>query len=53
MADNNRNWLGSIKKLPGWVTGFIAFVTEAVGFVKLWQGDTGLVTIVLLTIVEQ
>jgi len=48
MADNNRNWLDSIKKLPGWITGFIAFVTAVVGFIKLWQGDTGLVTIVLL-----
>jgi hypothetical protein len=36
MAHNNRNWLDSIKKLPGWITGFIAFVTA------------GLVTIVLL-----
>jgi hypothetical protein len=53
MADNNRNWLESIKKLPGWITGFIAFVTAVVGFVKLWQGDTGLVTMVLLTIVDQ
>jgi hypothetical protein len=50
MADNNRNWLDSIKKLPGWITGFIAFVTAVVGFVKLWQGDTGLVTTVLLAI---
>jgi hypothetical protein len=53
MADNNRNWLDSIKKLPGWITGFIAFVTAVVGFAKLWQGDTSLVTIVLLTIVDQ
>jgi hypothetical protein len=53
MADNNRNWLDSIKKLPGWITGFIAFITAVVGFVKPWQGDTGLVTIVLLTIVDQ
>jgi tetratricopeptide (TPR) repeat protein len=50
VTDNNRNWLDSIKKLPGWITGFIAFVTAMVGFVKLWQGDTGLVTIVLLAI---
>ena len=35
MADNNRNWLDSIKKLPGWITGLIAFVTAVVGFVKL------------------
>jgi len=26
MADNNRNWLDSIKKLPGWIKGFIACV---------------------------
>ncbi len=50
MADNNRNWLESMKKFPGLITGFIAFVTAVVGFVKLWQGDTGLVTIVLLAI---
>jgi len=50
MAHNNRNWLDSIKKLPGWITGLIAFVTAVVGFIKLWQGDTGLVTIVLLAI---
>jgi tetratricopeptide (TPR) repeat protein len=48
MVNNNRNLLDLIKKLPGWITGFIAFVTAVVGFVKLWQGDTGLVTIVLL-----
>jgi len=50
MADNNRNWLDSIKKLPGWIAGFIAFVTAVVGLVKLWQGDMGLVTIVLLAV---
>jgi len=27
MADNKHNWLDSIKKLPGWITGFIAFVS--------------------------
>jgi len=27
MANNNRNWFDSIKKLPGWITGFIAFVS--------------------------
>ena len=48
MADNNRDWLDLIKKLPGWITGLIAFVTAVVGFLKLWQGDTGLVTMVLL-----
>jgi tetratricopeptide (TPR) repeat protein len=50
VTDNNRNWLDSIKKLPGWITGFIAFVTAVVGFIQLWQGDTGLVTMVLLAI---
>jgi len=50
MADNNRNWLDFIKKLPDWIMGLIAFVTAVVGFLKLWQGDTGLVTIVLLAI---
>jgi len=53
MADNKHNWPDLIKKLPGWITGFIAFVTAVVGFVKLWQGDTSLVTIVLLTMVDQ
>ncbi|MFB0535167.1 MAG: tetratricopeptide repeat protein [Anaerolineae bacterium] len=48
MADNNHNRLDFIKKLPSWITGFIAFVTAVVGFVKLLQGDTGLVTMVLL-----
>jgi hypothetical protein len=50
MAYNNRNWLDLIKKLPGWITGLIAFVTTVVGFIKLVQGDTGLVTIVLLAV---
>jgi hypothetical protein len=50
MADNNRNWLDSIKKLPGWITGLIVFVMAMAGFVRLWQGDAGLVTIVLLAI---
>ena len=50
MAHNNRNWPDLIPKLPGWITGLIAFVTAVVGFIKLWQGDTGLVTIVLLVV---
>jgi tetratricopeptide (TPR) repeat protein len=50
MTDNNHKWPDFIKKLPGWITGFIAFVTAVVGFIKLWQGDTGLVTMVLLAI---
>ena len=44
------NWVESIRKIPGWVKGFIAFVTAVVGFVRLWQGDAGLVTIVLLAV---
>ena len=44
----SRNGFDFIRKLPGWITGIIAFVTAIVGFIKLWQGDTGLVTIVLL-----
>jgi hypothetical protein len=27
MADNNRNWPDFIKKLPGWITGFIVLVS--------------------------
>jgi hypothetical protein len=50
MADNKHNWPDLIKKLPGWITGLIAFVTAVVGFVKLWQGDMGLVPMVLLAI---
>jgi tetratricopeptide (TPR) repeat protein len=50
MAHNNRNGPNFISKVPGWITGLIAFVTAVVGFVKLWQGDTGLVTTVLLAI---
>jgi tetratricopeptide (TPR) repeat protein len=46
----NRGWTDFIKKLPGWITGLVAFVTAIVGFVKLWRGDTGLVTIVLLAV---
>ncbi|MFQ6058738.1 MAG: tetratricopeptide repeat protein [Anaerolineae bacterium] len=50
MAHKDRDWLDFITKLPSWIMGFIAFVSAVVGFIKLWQGDTGLVTIVLLTI---
>jgi len=35
MADNNRNWLDFIKKLPGWITGLIAFVAAVAGFREL------------------
>lgn len=44
------NWLDLIKKSPGWITGLIAFVSAVVGFIKLWQGDTSLVTTVLLVV---
>jgi tetratricopeptide (TPR) repeat protein len=50
VANKNRDWFDIIRKLPGWITGLIAFVTAVVGFIKMWQGDRGLVTIVLLTI---
>ena len=50
MTRDKRNWPDFIPKLPGWITGFVAFVTAVVGFIKLWQGDTGLVTIALLAI---
>ena len=50
MAQNNRNWLDFIPRLPSWITGLIAFVSTVAGFIKLWQGDAGLVTIVLLVI---
>ena len=48
MADGNQSWRDFIPKLRGWITGFIAFVSAVVGFIKLWRGDTGLVTIVVL-----
>ena len=44
------NWPDLIPKLLGCITGLIAFVSMVVGFVKLWQGDTSLVTAVLLVI---
>jgi tetratricopeptide (TPR) repeat protein len=44
------NWVESIPKIPGRVTGLVAFVTTIVGFVRLWQGDAGLVTIVLISV---
>jgi tetratricopeptide (TPR) repeat protein len=50
MAQSNRNWLDFISKLSVLGTGLIAFVTAVVGFIKLWQGDVGLVTIILLAI---
>lgn len=37
-----------IRKLPGWITGFIAFVNTIVGFINLIKGDAGLVTLVLI-----
>jgi tetratricopeptide (TPR) repeat protein len=50
VTNKKRDRLGFLPKLPGLITGFIAFVTAVVGFIKLWQGDTDLVTIVLLVI---
>ena len=50
MTRDKRNWPDFIPRLPGWITGFVAFVTAVVGFIKLLQGDTGLVTIALLAI---
>jgi len=44
------NWPDLIQKIPGWITSFIIFVMAVGGFVKWVQGDTGLVTIVLLAI---
>ncbi|MDY7079091.1 MAG: tetratricopeptide repeat protein [Chloroflexota bacterium] len=48
MSKGNRDWLDLIKKVPGWITGAIALVTALVGFIQLCQGNTGLVTVVLL-----
>jgi tetratricopeptide (TPR) repeat protein len=50
MAGKNHHWPDFIPKLPGWITGFITFVSTVVGFIKLWQGDASLVTIVLLVV---
>ncbi|NVM57943.1 MAG: hypothetical protein HWN51_07485 [Desulfobacterales bacterium] len=50
MSRNESLWTESIPKLPGWITGFITFVSHIVGFTKLWRGDTGLVTVVLLAV---
>jgi len=50
MNENQDRFDFFFKKVPGWIMGLIAFVTAVVGFVKLWQGDTGLVTIVLLVV---
>jgi tetratricopeptide (TPR) repeat protein len=44
------NWPDLIQKIPGWIMGLIAFVSAVVGFIKLWQGDTGLMTAVLLVV---
>jgi tetratricopeptide (TPR) repeat protein len=38
-----------LKHIGGWITAFIGFVTTLVNFIKLVQGDTELVTKVLLT----
>ena len=50
MSKGGFSWTELIPKLPGWITGFIAFISAVVGFVRLWQGNTGLVTIVLLAV---
>jgi len=50
LAENNRDWSDVIKRFPERIMGFIVFVTAVVGFIKLWQGDTGLVTVVLLVV---
>lgn len=52
MFDNDpKNKLPSwMSKLLEFITGFITLVSTILGFVKLWQGSTGLVTIVLITL---
>jgi len=37
-----------IKRLPGWITSLIAFIAAIIGFIKLWQGNAGLMTTILL-----
>ncbi len=44
------NWPDLIPKLRGWIMGLIAFVIAVAGFIQLWQGDTSLVTAVLLVV---
>jgi len=39
-----------IKRLPGWITGLIAFIAAIIGFIKLWQGNAGLMTTILLVL---
>jgi len=50
MSKDKLSWTDLIPRLPGWITGFMAFISAVVGFVKLWRGDTGLVTVVLLVV---
>lgn len=44
------DWPELIRKLPGWITGFIAFVTAVVGFIRLWREEIDLVTAVLIVV---
>ena len=38
------------KKIPDWIKWLISLVTAVAGFIQLWRGDAGLVTIVLLAV---
>lgn len=40
-------WIRIFQMITGLILGFVTFVTAVVNFVKLWQGDTRLVTIIL------
>lgn len=44
------DWLSLNRDLFGAIIGLIAVVTAIVGFVRLWQGDAKLVTIVLVAV---
>lgn len=50
MTEKRRTFVDLLPKLPGWIIGFVTFVSAVVGFVKLWQGDRGLVTVVLFAV---
>jgi tetratricopeptide (TPR) repeat protein len=52
MSNNfsNNGLIGFIQRLGGSIVGVIAFLTSVMGFIKLLQGDAGLVTKVLLTL---
>lgn len=49
MTPREQNLSEFLKKLAASVTGLITFVSAVVGFVRLWQGDTSLVTFVSLS----